>query len=98
MSSYLQLHQGESSTGAGAAVVLDGRASDNRSQLVDRSGRDGSGFGETSGSTSRFAAGLVEVHADAALPVLVEMVVGQLLVVLDRHCVGLTIRWTTSNC
>lgn len=39
-------------------------------------------------SATLLAAGLVEVHADTALPVLAEMVVRKLLVVLDGHCDG----------
>lgn len=83
---YLQLLQGESSTGSGTAVVLDRRASDDRSELIDGTRCDGSGFGQTILSAARLAAGLVEVHSHAALPVLVEVGVGELLIVLDRHC------------
>jgi hypothetical protein len=85
--SYLQFNQSESSTSSGATVVLDCRASNDGLEFVDRSGSDGGGLGQTSSPSSRFAAWLVEVHADPALPVLVEVVVGQLLVVFDRHCV-----------
>lgn len=83
---YLQFDQGETSTGPGAAVVLDRRASDDGLQLVDGSGGDSGGLGQTSSPSRGLAARLVEVHADPALPVLVEVVVRQLLVVLDRHC------------
>lgn len=100
--SYLQLNQGETSTGSRTTVVLDGRASDDGSQLVDGSGSDSGGLGQTSSSSSRLAAGLVEVDANSTLPVLVEVVVGQLLVVLDRHLVCLTIfsqptEWSIKN-
>jgi hypothetical protein len=39
---YLQLSQGETTAGTNAAVVLDGRASDNGAELVDGSGSQGS--------------------------------------------------------
>lgn len=84
--SYLQLSQGEASTSALAAVVFDRRASDDRSEAVSGTRSDSSGLGKTSSAASRFAAGLIEVHTHPSLPVLVEMVVRELLVVLDRHC------------
>lgn len=84
--SYLQLLQRESSTSSSTAVVLQRRTSHNRSELIDRSWSNSSRLGQTSSSASRLAAGLIEVHADTTLPVLVEVVVGELLIVLDRHC------------
>jgi hypothetical protein len=87
--------QGETPAGSSTAVVLERRASDHGSQFVDWTGRNGSGFGKASSSTARLAAGLVKVHTHTALPVLVEVVVGELLVVLDRHCCGE--KWTIST-
>jgi hypothetical protein len=40
--SYLELSKGEATAGADTTVVLDGRASNNRPQLVDGAGSDGS--------------------------------------------------------
>lgn len=57
-SSYLELSQSEATTGADAAVVLDGRASDNRSELVDRARGQSGGLGLTSSASSRLLTGL----------------------------------------
>lgn len=81
---YLQLQQCKAPSSANTAVVFDRGATDNRSEFVDWSRSDGGSFRETGGATAGLAAWLVEVHADTALPVLVEMVVRNLLVVLDR--------------
>lgn len=56
--SYLQLSNGEATTSANAAVVLDGRASHNRAQLVNWTGSNSSGLGETGLTTAVLAAGL----------------------------------------
>lgn len=56
--SYLELSQGETTAGADTAVVLKGRASHNRSELVDRSGSEGSSLGLTSCASPRLLAGL----------------------------------------
>jgi hypothetical protein len=80
---YLELSQAETTAGADAAVVLEGRAADNGAELVDGAGSDGGSLSSASVAASLLLAGLVEVHADAALPILAEVVVGDLLVVLD---------------
>lgn len=49
---YLELSQGETTTGADAAVVLDGRASHNGPQLVHGSGGEGSSLGGTGTSAA----------------------------------------------
>jgi hypothetical protein len=81
---YLQLLQSEAPTSARAAVVLDSRALNNGSQTVDGAGSNASGFGDTGITTAVLAAGLLEVHLDPALPVLVEMPIGNDVVVFDR--------------
>lgn len=48
---YLELSEGETAAGADLAVVLDGRASDNRTELVDGAGSQSGGLGLT-GSTA----------------------------------------------
>ena len=58
--SYLELSQGETAAGADTTVVLDGRASHNRSELVDRSGSEGSSLGLTSSASPRLLAGLFQ--------------------------------------
>lgn len=55
---YLQLSKGEATTSANAAVVLDGRASHNRAQLVNWTGSNSSGLGETGLTTAVLTAGL----------------------------------------
>lgn len=85
--SSLQLLQGETPTGTDTAVVLDGWASDDWPQLVDWAGGNGSSLGDSGIPPAEFTARLVEVSADASLPLLSEVVVWDLLIVLDSHCV-----------
>lgn len=59
---YLQLSQGETTTGTDTAVVLDGRASHNGSELVDGAGSDGGSLGLTGISAGDLLAGLYVVH------------------------------------
>ena len=56
--SYLQLSQGETTSSSYTAVVFDRWASNNWSQLVDRSWCDGCGLCKTSIATSQFSARL----------------------------------------
>lgn len=56
--SYLELSQGETAAGTDTAVVLDGRASHNGSELVDGSGSKGSGLGLAGSASPRLLAGL----------------------------------------
>lgn len=49
---YLQLSQSETTSSTNTAVVLDGRASDDGSQLVDGSGSDGSSLSTTQRATA----------------------------------------------
>lgn len=56
--SYLELSQGETAAGTDTTVVLDGRASHNGSELVDRSGSKGSGLGLAGSASPRLLAGL----------------------------------------
>ena len=58
MLSYLQLNQGETTTSTNFAVILDGRASDDRPQLVDGTGSDGSSLGLSDGTTTDLLRGL----------------------------------------
>ena len=55
---YLELSQGETTAGTDTAVVLDGRASHNGTQLVDRTGSNGSSLGDTVLTTTVLTAGL----------------------------------------
>lgn len=55
---YLELGKRKASAGANATVVLDGRASHNRSQLVDGTRRNGGGFCDTRISATELAARL----------------------------------------
>ena len=45
-SKYLQLGEGEASSGANTAVVFDGGAADDGSEFVDGTGGHGCGFGD----------------------------------------------------
>lgn len=56
----LQLSESETTSGSDTAVVLDGRASHNRSELVGGTGRDLCGFGDTGVTAADFLAGLFD--------------------------------------
>lgn len=58
--SYLELDEGETSTGANPAVVLKGRASHNRSQLIDGTRSESSGLGLAGCASPCLSAGLFE--------------------------------------
>lgn len=55
---YLQLSQGETTTGADATVVLDGGASDNGAELVDRARGNGSSLSLAGVPSRNLLAGL----------------------------------------
>lgn len=55
---HLELSQAETTAGADAAVVLEGRAADNGAELVDGAGSDGSGLSSASVAASLLLAGL----------------------------------------
>ena len=57
---YLQLSEGETTASTNTAVVLDGRAPDNGTQLVDGARSNGGGLGDTGLTTAVLAAGLFE--------------------------------------
>lgn len=82
--SYLQFLECEASASSCFTVVLDGGTSDDGAQLVNWTGSNTSDFGETVGSAARLATWLFEMDLDATLPVLVEVGVGDDVVVLDR--------------
>lgn len=69
--SYLELSQSKTAAGADLAVVLDGRASDNRAELVDGTGSQSSGLGLT-GSTagSLLASLLIPIMSITIFPVI----------------------------
>lgn len=60
INSYLELGEGETTTGTDPSVVLKGRASHDRSELVDGTGSQSSGLGLTSSTSPGLAAGLFE--------------------------------------
>lgn len=55
---YLQLSEGETTASTNTAVVLDGRAPDNGTQLVDGARSNGGGLSDTGLTTAVLAAGL----------------------------------------
>lgn len=57
---YLQLSPGEPTTGPNTAVVLDGRASHNGTQLVNRTGSNSGSLSETGVTSAVLATGLFE--------------------------------------
>lgn len=56
--SYLELSEGETTASTDLAVVLDGRASDDRAKLVDGAGGSGGSLGLTSDSAGSLLASL----------------------------------------
>jgi hypothetical protein len=84
---YLELLKSESTTSTELGVVLDGRATYGRAEkAIDGSRGDASSLLDTCDSSRLLAAGLIEPSLDTALPVLTEMLVGQLIVVFQNHC------------
>lgn len=57
----LQLLEGETAASPRAAVVFDGRASHNRTELVDWARSNSSGLGQTGLTTAVLASGLYEL-------------------------------------
>lgn len=57
-SAYLQLNERETAASADPSVILDGRASHNRSELVDGARGQSSSLGLTSSTSPRLLAGL----------------------------------------
>jgi hypothetical protein len=55
---YLELSEGETTTGTDTAVVLDGGAPDNGTQLVNRTGSNGSRLSDAGLTTTELPAGL----------------------------------------
>lgn len=84
MEMYLELSQGEAATSANLAVVLDGRATNGRAQQVERARGDLLGLGDTGLATQALLGRLVEPGLHTALPVLVEVTVGDNVVVLNH--------------
>jgi len=77
--SYPQLLQGEAPACTDTAVVLDCWASNNWSQLVGWTRSNGSSLGNPGVPPAELTARLVKVSADTSLPLLSEVVVGDLL-------------------
>ena len=59
---YLELGEGEPSSGADTAVVFDGRATDDGSEFIYRSRSDGSSFDDTRISASELTTRLKRMH------------------------------------
>lgn len=70
----LELGEGEAAALAQLGVVADGLATDGRAEGLEGADTEGSGLGDTGITPAQLAAGLVEPCADAALPVLAEVV------------------------
>jgi hypothetical protein len=84
---YLELLKGEATTSSELGVVLDGRATDSGAEkAIDGSRSDASSLLDACDSSRLLATGLIEPGLDTALPVLTEMLVGQLIVVFQNHC------------
>lgn len=70
----LELLEGETTTSTNLAVVLDGRAADDRAESLNRARGNSSSLGNASLAAAELTTGLVEVGAHAGLPLLAEMV------------------------
>lgn len=78
----LQLFQSETTSSLDLHVVLDGRAADDRAQQLSRARTSSGSLGSAGNTASLLLAGLIEPGLDATLPLLVEMSVGDDVVVL----------------
>lgn len=87
--SYLEFSQCETSSDSCSSVILDCRALNDWSKSVDWSRSDSCGLCETSSSASVLSCWLVEMYSYSSLPILVEMGVGDDVIVLDCLCGGL---------
>ena len=81
----LDLFEGEATAGSELGVVLYGWAANSRSEEFDGTRSDAGSLFNTGISSSLFAAWLIEPCLDTALPVLVEMVVGKLVIVTETY-------------
>lgn len=81
---YLELGEGESAASANLAVVLDGGATDSGAEKVQRTRSQLLGLRDACLTTNLLLGGLVEPRLHKALPILVEMAVGNDVVVLDH--------------
>lgn len=66
-------------------VVADGLAADSGPEGIEGTRGDGSGSGPACLESPVLASGLIEPHADVALPVLAQVDVGDDVVVLNHH-------------
>ena len=82
--SYLELIKSKTTSGANTVVVLEGLSTDGGSEKVQRTRGDGGGLGNASVTAGDLLRGLVEPGLDIRLPILVEMGVGNDVVVLDH--------------
>lgn len=81
--SYLQFKKCETSSSSCSSVILIRRALNDWPQSVDWSRSNTGGFCESCCSSSVLSGWLVEVDSNSSLPVLVEVVVRDLVIVLD---------------
>lgn len=83
----LEFLKGEATTSSELGVVLDGRATDGGAEkAINGSRSNTSSLLDACDSSGLLATGLIEPGLDTALPVLTEMLVGQLIVVFQNHC------------
>jgi hypothetical protein len=83
----LELLKGEATTSTKLGVVLDGGATDSwAKKAINGSRSDASSLLDACNSSRLLATGLIEPGLDTALPVLTEMLIGQLIVVFQNHC------------
>lgn len=79
----LQFSHGETTTFADLGVVFNSLATDSRVQeTINRAGRNAGSLLDSVLSASELTTGLIEPGLDAELPILSEMLVGQLVIVL----------------
>lgn len=90
--SGLELLNREATALTQLGVVLQGLATDGRAQRLQRAHAQSSSLGGTSIATALLTAGLVEPHTHPALPVLVEVVVMQQVVVAETHSESVSTR------
>lgn len=81
----LELGQGESTALADLGVVADGLSTDSRAKQLERTDTERGSLSLAGTAAAELASGLVEPGADAALPVLAEVVVVEDVVMLETH-------------
>lgn len=87
---FLQFLESEATASTELHVVAQGGAANGRAQkTIDGSRGNAGSLLNACNSSGLFTAGLIEPGLYAALPLLTKVLVGQLVVVLQHHCLSI---------